>query len=55
MPNYEFQCNHCRERFVEKQTFEEHDRHKPVKCPKCGKRSAKPLISVAFAKTSKKS
>ena len=55
MPFYEFQCTQCRKAFTQKQTFEEHDRHKPVKCPKCGTTRVKQLIGAVFAQTSKKS
>ncbi|MCR4413686.1 MAG: zinc ribbon domain-containing protein [Thermoguttaceae bacterium] len=55
MPNYEFECTQCGEKFVEKQTFEEHDRHKPIKCPKCGSKATRQRITAAFAKTTKKS
>ncbi len=54
MPYYEFECMKCGEKFQEKQTFNEHDRHPSVKCPKCHAK-ARQLVSVAFAKTSKKS
>ena len=55
MPNYEFRCTECRKKFTEKQSFEEHDRRKRVKCPKCGSRKVQQLISPTFVKTSKKS
>lgn len=55
MPTYEFECEKCREKFTEKETFAEHDQHKKVKCPKCGGTSVHQLISATFAKTSKKS
>ncbi len=55
MPNYEFQCETCKETFTEKQTFEEHDQHKKLKCPKCGSTSVRQVISSTFAKTAKKS
>lgn len=55
MPTYEFECTQCGEKFREKQTFEEFDRHKPVKCPKCGSKATRHVITSAFAKTSKKS
>ena len=55
MPNYEFECTQCRKTFTQKQTFEEHDRHKRVKCPKCGTTKVKPRIGSVFAQTSKKS
>ena len=55
MPTYEFQCEKCKKNFVEKQTFEQHDQHKRVKCPKCGNTTVHRVIASTFAKTSKKS
>jgi putative FmdB family regulatory protein len=55
MPYYDFECTQCRKTFTEKQTFAEHDRHRRIKCPKCGSTKVKRLLSAAFAKTSKKS
>ena len=55
MPTYEFECDKCRKTFTEKQTFEEHDRHTKVKCPKCGGTTVHRVIASTFAKTSKKS
>lgn len=54
MPAYDYQCQECRRKFTEQQTFAEHDR-KRVKCPKCGSRKVERIISEVFAKTSKKS
>jgi len=55
MPYYEFECTHCGEKFTRKQTFEEHDEAKRVKCPKCGTQKVNLVIGSVFAKTSKKS
>jgi putative FmdB family regulatory protein len=55
MPDYDFECRECRKTFIETQSFEEHDRHKRVKCPKCGSTKVERLIGTVFAKTSKKS
>ena len=55
MPDYDFKCTACRKRFTESQTFEEHDRGKRVKCPKCGSQKVERVIGAVFAKTSKKS
>lgn len=55
MPYYDFECTQCHEVFSQKQTFAEHDKHRPVKCPKCSSTKVKQLIAAAFAKTSKKS
>ena len=55
MPDYDFKCAACRKTFTQSQTFEEHDQHKPVKCPKCGSEKVERVIGEVFAKTSKKS
>ena len=55
MPTYEFQCEKCKKTFTEKQTFEEHDEHKKIKCSKCGSTGVRQVIGSTFAKTSKKS
>ena len=55
MPTYEYECRQCKKTFTEKRTFQEHDRHKKVKCPKCGSTGARQVIGPTFAKTSKKS
>ena len=55
MPYYEFDCMQCGQSFTEKQSFEEHDRHKRVKCPKCGTIKVKRRIGAVYAQTSKKS
>jgi putative FmdB family regulatory protein len=55
MPYYEFECAQCGQKFNEKQTFEEHDRGRRVKCPKCGSQKVERVIGSVLAKTSKKS
>ena len=55
MPAYDFKCTECRKKFTENHTFEEHDRGKRVKCPKCGSEKVEHVIGAIFAKTSKKS
>ena len=55
MPNYEFECTQCGEKFVRKLSFEEHDEPKKIRCPKCRSTKVEQLISVTFVKTSKKS
>jgi len=55
MPTYEYTCQECGNVFSEKMTFEEHERRKKVKCPKCGSRKTQQTISPVFVKTSKKS
>jgi putative FmdB family regulatory protein len=55
MPEYEFECAQCHTTFAQHQSFQEHDQHQQVKCPKCGSKDVHQLISAAFAKTAKKS
>lgn len=54
MPEYEFECQQCGEKFSQKETYEEHDQHKE-KCPKCGSKRVEQLVSQVHVKTSKKS
>ena len=55
MPDYDFECAACGKKFTKQQTYEEHDRAKRVKCPKCGSQRTRRVIGSVFAKTSKKS
>jgi putative FmdB family regulatory protein len=55
MPTYEYECDKCRKQFTVHQTFAEHDENKPPKCPKCGSRNSRQVISPVLVKTSKKS
>jgi putative FmdB family regulatory protein len=55
MPTYEYKCTECRKRFTVQESFEEHDRHQRVKCPKCGSQKVERILGAVFAKTSKKS
>ncbi len=55
MPNYDYRCTECRKKFTVQESFEEHERHTRVKCPKCGNENVKRVIGAVFAKTSKKS
>jgi putative FmdB family regulatory protein len=55
MPTYEYECRQCKKTFTDRQTFQEHDEHKQVKCPKCDSTDVRQVIGRTFAKTSKKS
>ncbi len=55
MPTYEYACQECGKVFSEKMTFEEHERRRRRKCPKCGSRKVQQTPSAVFVKTSKKS
>ena len=54
MPTYEFECKKCDNEFTLDESLSEHDRH-VEKCPHCGSKEVKQLISLVYAKTSKKS
>jgi len=55
MPYYDFRCEGCGKKFTEKQSFEDFDRGKRIKCPKCGSTKVRQEIRPVFAKTTKKS
>ena len=55
MPYYDFECLKCKETFTVRMTFAEHDQHKEVKCPKCGRKKVERVITPVLGKTSKKS
>jgi putative FmdB family regulatory protein len=55
MPTYEFQCKKCKKTFEAKESFQEHDRHRKVKCPHCGSARAGQTIVPVGVKTAKKS
>jgi putative FmdB family regulatory protein len=55
MPFYDYECTECNETFTEQESFEEHDRHRRLKCPKCGSRKIHQLVPAVHVQTSKKS
>jgi putative FmdB family regulatory protein len=55
MPYYDYQCSECGKKFTTKETFEEHDEHKGLQCPKCESRKVERVVGAVFAQTSKKS
>jgi putative FmdB family regulatory protein len=55
MAQYEYECKKCFHRFTVTETFQQHDKHKHVKCPKCGSQSTSQTFSSIHVKTSKKS
>ena len=55
MPDYEYECDNCNNTFTIKQTFEERDRHEPIKCPACQSTKVHQLVSAIHLKTAKKS
>lgn len=55
MPLYQFECKQCAKTFDEKETFEEHDHHREVKCPHCGGTNVAQAPIPVGVKTAKKS
>lgn len=54
MPTYEYQCLKCEKEFTLVLSIKDHD-EKKAKCPKCGGKKLKQLITPFTAKTSRKS
>ena len=54
MPTYVYRCEQCKMTFEEQQTIAAHDAAHPI-CPKCGNAKVSGVMSVFYAKTSKKS
>ena len=55
MALYEYHCEDCDETFTVSERISEHEKHrKPPKCPECGGKKTRQLISGFFAKTSSK-
>jgi len=54
MPVYEYQCQDCQETFTVTLSIKEHEAGE-AKCPKCGSKNLKSLLSPFFAKTDSKS
>ncbi len=58
MPEYEYQCEQCGDRFVVTLSITDHgrqDREHEIQCPKCGSTDVKHIIESVFVTTSKKS
>jgi putative FmdB family regulatory protein len=54
MPRYEYQCDKCQREVTLTLSIREHEKRK-VKCPKCGSKALRPLLSTFVSQTSKKS
>ena len=54
MPEYEYLCTACNERFSRMQTLTQHDREK-ISCPTCGSEKVEQIFSAFYAVTSRKS
>lgn len=55
MPLYEYYCTDCKASFTKKETMQQHERHRWVKCDNCGSRKTRRLLRPAFVVTTKKS
>ena len=54
MPVYEYRCDKCELDVTLTLSIREHEKG-PVKCPKCGSKALRPLLSTFVSQTSKKS
>ena len=54
MPAYEYRCDKCDREVTLTLTIREHEKRQ-VKCPKCGSKALRPLLSAFMSQTSKKS
>jgi len=54
MPVYEYHCDKCGREVTLTLSIREHDKD-PIKCPKCGGKALRPLLSAFMTQTSKKS
>jgi putative FmdB family regulatory protein len=54
MPVYEYQCDKCDREVTLTLSIREHEKGE-IKCPKCGGKSLRPLLSAFMSQTSKKS
>jgi putative FmdB family regulatory protein len=54
MPSYDYRCAKCKKQFAVILSIREHDAKK-AKCPKCGGKDLKQLLTSFMVKTSRKS
>jgi putative FmdB family regulatory protein len=54
MPVYEYHCDKCDRDVSLVLTISQHEK-RSVKCPKCGSRALRPLLSTFLTQTAKKS
>jgi putative FmdB family regulatory protein len=56
MPTYDYRCQACKRTFTLARTWEEFDKQRKPKCPKCRKSGqVQQLLGGVLVKTSKKS
>ena len=54
MPVYEYYCDKCQREVTHTLSISEHEKGK-IKCPKCGDKALRALVSTFFSQTSRKS
>jgi putative FmdB family regulatory protein len=54
MPVYEYHCDKCDREVTLTLTISQHEKG-PVKCPQCGSKALRPLLSTFMSQTAKKS
>jgi len=54
MPRYEHHCEKCQRAVILALSIREHEKGK-AKCPKCGSKALRPLLSTFVSQTSRKS
>ena len=54
MPVYEYHCDKCNRRVTLRLSISEHEKGH-TKCPKCGGKKLRPLVSYFMSQTSRKS
>jgi putative FmdB family regulatory protein len=54
MPVYEYHCDKCAREVTLTLSIREHEKGE-IKCPKCGSKALRPLLSAFMSQTSKKS
>ena len=54
MPVYEYQCDKCQRQVTLRLSISKHEKGH-AKCPKCGEKKLRPLISSFVSQTSRKS
>jgi len=54
MPVYEYHCDKCKRQVALRLSISEHEKGH-AKCPKCGGKKLRPLISAFMSQTSRKS
>ncbi len=55
MAAYEYECQKCSKTFTVELSFHDYDKHKRVKCPKCGSTVTRQLVAAVHVQTTKKS